>query len=120
RVGTFGALEKERVDEKVTDRDPHHVPQVLLVDYFSNTHHRLHPFPELVQKYEKDLYPKVSAVPGEVTEIGPIQVHPYTLPPRSAALPAIMLAVHTHQAEVHVGTEPPDEKSRTATMGGWV
>ena len=103
RVNTYGVLEGERVATNAAggqgydiDRDPHHVPQVLLIDYFSNTHHRLHPFPQLRQKYEKDLYPKVTAVPGEVTDIGPIQVHPLTVGSRSDALPAIMIAkAHT-------------------------
>jgi hypothetical protein len=122
RVGTFGDLEKERVDEKVTDRDPHHVPQVLLIDYFSNTH-KLSPFPELAKSLPPPagLYPRVTASAlGAVSEIGPIDIETYTKGQRSDALPSILIAVHTHQAEVHVGTEPPDEKSKRASMGGWV
>jgi hypothetical protein len=128
RVGTFGALEKERAaldtptsPPNVINRDPHHVPQVLLIDYFSNTH-KLSAFPEHMNlPFVKDLYPKVTAdSSGAVSEIGPIHIKPYTIGTRADALPAILIAVHTHQAEVHVGTEPPDEKSKRVTMGGWV
>jgi hypothetical protein len=121
RVGTFGALEAERLASKVEDRDPHHVPQVLLIDYFSNTH-KLNVFPHLSQgTFVADLYPGVKAIAGgEVTAIGPIKIQPYTTGTRSDALPAILIAVHTHQAEVHVGMESPDEKSKRVSMGGWV
>jgi hypothetical protein len=121
RVGTFGALEQERLAAKLEDRDPHHVPQVLLIDYFSNMH-KLSAFPVLRDpQFDATVYPNVVAsAGGEVSEIGPIQVQPFTLGTRADALPAILLARHTHQAEIHVGTEPPDEKSKRATMGGWV
>jgi uncharacterized protein DUF4157 len=120
RLGTYLTLENERAGAGIDDRDPHHVPQVLLIDYFSNSH-KLKAFPALLDgQFDPSLYPKMVASGREaVDQIGPIQIKPFTTG-RANDFPAILLARHTHQAEVHVGTEPPDEKSKRATMGGWV
>jgi hypothetical protein len=121
RVGTFGDLNKELIDESVLDRDPHHIPQVLLIDYFSNSH-KLSPFPELGNgKFIKDLYPGVTASSATgVTAIGNIDIDTYTKGTRSDALPSIQISKHTHMAEIHVGSEPIDERSKQKTMGAWV
>lgn len=100
RVGPYRDWDPDK--HPVVDRDPHHITQFLVVEYFRNLKGAAkEPFPF---KESRNTYPGVS---GSGTEVDSISGPPGTIdiatlyPGRGGAMPTLLLARPTHQSGLH-------------------
>lgn len=116
RVGLYQDWDPDK--HPVIDRDPHHITQFLVVEYFRNVKGAAkEPFPF---KESRNTYPGVGGSGHEVDSIssdeGTVDVAGL-FPGRGGPMPTILLARPTHQSGLHFKASKPKAKMRASQAG---
>lgn len=126
RVALHGDISGGTAPVERKDRDSHHVPQFLLVEFFRNRHDKEKAWPEppggyaYDTEYAKKLGLAKSAHAGRLESVAPAG-HSFRLgthldkneSQRGVGLPAVLLAMETHtNGKLHLDDLPDDGKPR--------